>query len=393
MELLYDIQLTSAKAASTSSYLAEISKLFVASTRRLPRMSDLGALYPNSKRLQYAICEYTILVVGLCKEIVQFVKKNPFRQAASITFKQYNNSVFTEYQTDLEEQMQTIQDEASCSNNEIVSKIHDAQTQSIERRKKHSERKARERFLHLCSSYDYCIDLQQAKDKGTVTWVFEHEAYISWKTSGGLLWCSGILASGKTVLTASMIHELMGSIVDATVAYFFCRYDKAESLHAEAAIRSIARQILQTIPMDFEKASIDRNYSEVDQIVVLLQNLPKAPRKYYILVDGLDDCDEAEIQALLRFLTLLVKSNKSFNIFCSSRPEITLRVPKVLRINYLIKMSDSNTAIEDYISDTLQECVDSGRLLFHQPTLIAEIVETLLTKAGGMSVPYNQAEL
>ena len=69
----FDIKLASA----FSSYFDQLSTLFMRIGRTCPRYQDFGLLYPESKRLQSALCEYFVVIVHLCKRTVLFLKK-PF---------------------------------------------------------------------------------------------------------------------------------------------------------------------------------------------------------------------------------------------------------------------------------------------------------------------------
>ena len=66
--------------------------------------------------------------------------------------------------------------------------------------------------------------------------------YKQWRQEqqhSSTLWCTGILGSGKTVLAANVVEDVM-SVAAATVSYF-CKYDEAESLKTRTIIGSIAR--------------------------------------------------------------------------------------------------------------------------------------------------------
>ena len=393
------IVLTEMKAASINQHLASISELFMAAGRKCPLNTDFGAIYSDSKRLQSALCEYTILIIGLCKEVVRFLKKSAIEQSALVMVKLHTVSVFAEYQKKLEDQMQMIRDEVLCASSvlqrdtavqisagsKLLGRLSDELAQHLEYQREIVRRKARLRFLDSCSRYDYQIPLKQARRRGSVRWFLSNEAYISWKQqTKTTLWCSGILGSGKSVLTANVIHDLLLSQGHASVAYFFCRHEDRESLQSETVIRSISRQIFQTISMDFEKLKLWHDMPEEDQLLVYMRTIPRSSTHYYIVIDGLDECEESDVQSLLSFLSHLMDSLPNAHIYCASRPELLFWASRKFQSNHLLNMTENNTEINDYITNTLIECLESGRLSLGNEAIIVNITESLLSKAEGM---------
>ena len=366
--------------------------------KHYPTNTDLGAIFHDSKALQSAICEYAILLIGLCKAVVYFLRKNPALQLATVAVRPFATSKFLDYRTKLEAQMQEIRDKAFMASvtlqrevsidvgllRTIASKVSDSQAQELEMKNQIRANRARALFLESVSVYDYQYDLRQAIGQGRASWAFAHNAYKSWVSVGGMLWCCGIVGSGKSVLSASIIHSIMASGPDVTTAYFFCRYDRSESLRAETAIRCLAKQILQTKKMDFENVALNLDFSVTDQILDFLGVFLKDFDSHYILVDGLDDYADQETRSLLSFLARLVKMNKALKVFCSSRPEIKLWAINYLSIDHVIHMSECGEALSDYINDALLERLEDNRLSLGDERLIVDISDTLIAKAQGM---------
>ena len=273
-------------------------------------------------------------------------------------------------------------DETS-STRKILSKVSDSQARELRNKDLTRQRKRRARFLDSCSTYDYQCDLRQFKGRGHATWFSTNAAYQAWIASKGTLWCSGILGSGKSVLMANIIHELVISHSEAAVAYFFCRYDRLESLSAETVICSLARQIFQANSYN-PAEEVTKDHDKVEQITALLERLPSTTKNCIIIVDGLDECDNAVIRAILNFVSRIRKTFRNLRFCCSSRTEVTAWASRLINTDHLLQMSDSDTAINDYISDALLDCLDTGRLSVGREDLIITIHDTLLEKAQGM---------
>jgi hypothetical protein len=112
--------------------------------------------------------------------------------------------------------------------------------------KKWKREKIEQRFLKVCSTYDYQTAWKQRRKQGNVEWFLKEQGYTDWTTQtvSSVLHCVGTLGSGKSVLTANIVDELVSRDPALLVVYFFCRYDDLESLSPRVIIGSIARQII-----------------------------------------------------------------------------------------------------------------------------------------------------
>ena len=391
--------LTKFKASSINKYLSSISEIFMIAGRKCPLNADFGAIYSESKRLQVALCEYNILVVELCTEVVRFLKKPPIEQSALVMIKLYNDSIFAESQKKLEDQMQVIRDEVLCASSllqrdsaiqislgsKMLSKVSDEHAQQLIYRQDIHRRKARLRFLDSFSTYNYQLAFRQARTRGTVTWFLSNNAYNVWRQQNhSSLWCSGILGSGKSVLTANVIKSLLYHHGEASVVFFFCRHEDGESLRSETIIRCISRQIIQNLKLDFEDMHFRHDISEEDQLFTCMQNIADSSKEYFVVIDGLDECDDTETRSLLKFLSRLLRSSHNFRIYCASRPELLSWTSGQIQVDHVIDMGDDTTAISDYITSTLIESLETGRLSLGNEAIIIDITESLLSKAEGM---------
>lgn len=113
-------------------------------------------------------------------------------------------------------------------------------------------------------------------------------------------WCTGILGSGKTVLSANVVEDLKIT-TPAAVAYFSYRHDEIESLQTRTIIGSIARQIFDHGKSEVDAiAEIRPGVINTDQILGYLQDLlSSSSHRHFIIIDGLDECEEKETRLLL----------------------------------------------------------------------------------------------
>ena len=140
------------------------------------------------------------------------------------------------------------------------------------------ERKTKARkqcLLDKLSTYEYYSALKQLRKKryGTTSmWLKESIEYESWlnETQSFFSWLSGILGSGKSMLTAALVDELLCNQLskNGSVGFFFCQHDHRKSLEARTVLRSLVRQFLtvetmsETMQNQLERLSASPLYSD-----------------------------------------------------------------------------------------------------------------------------------
>ena len=233
--------------------------------RTCPRYEDFGLLYPTSARLQKALCEYFIEVVKLCRHTVLFTRKPFFSQLSSSILKPFQ-SEFGHFETDLGRLATTIREEVSLASKQaqsgeisensrfraLTAKISDKAAQELQEARRLKSRKAKSQLLDACSTYNHQTAWKQARKAGITSWIYDNDEYKQWRRepASSILWCTGILGSGKTVLSANVVENLILTAPAAIISYFFCQHDEEKSLKARAIIGSIARQLLSCTKLE-----------------------------------------------------------------------------------------------------------------------------------------------
>ena len=238
-------------ACGFSSYIDSVSSLYMSIGRTCSRYQDFGLLYPDSTGLQKAQCEYFTIVVELCKRTVLFTRRGAFSQLSWSVRKPFATE-FGHFEADLARLAGFVRDEISLASSrahanevqensrirKLTTMYSDKVGRELQQAKKRRSDKAKRLLLEACSTYNYEMAWKQNCKKGKSQWLFECEEYIQWKrmATSSILWCSGILGSGKTVLSANVVENLVLTEPTATVAYFFCEYDVPQSLLARTII-------------------------------------------------------------------------------------------------------------------------------------------------------------
>jgi ankyrin repeat protein len=389
--------LTSSQAiTSVSSYVEKVSNLFMDIGRSVPRCEALASLYPRCAQLRSSLTEYLIVVVKLCHQLLKFTQKSSFQQFTSAlrdselgTFK----SELSRCSKLLDERVTvlmavTIETEARKS-----SRFRDFSTKQAKQMIRQQEQATRTRILRFCSRYDHVTTWKQTRKIGNSVVFKQSFEYKEWRgrLESCTLLCKGTLGSGKSVLLANIVDDLhiFTQNKNTTIAYFFCRYDIPDSLKARTILGSLAKQLLSTVPdlaavtqADDENVSIE----DLDAVLnILHQAFPSKPRAYFVL-DGLDECDCSERQALAQSMQRL---QQEFNILlcisCRLEPnkEIEAIIGRFAAPHNSFVLND-NSDIQSYIETELSNRLECHDLVIRDPTLILDIQDSLLNGSQGM---------
>jgi hypothetical protein len=118
------------------------------------------------------------------------------------------------------------------------------------------------------------------------------------------------------------------------------------------------------------------------ELSTLLLPVASEHRKSFLVVDGLDECDQVE-----NFSRLLIdvgaSASTTIKIFITSRPEN--RLLKIFRhIPSITITSGSADDMKLYIESEVNNIIQSEKLLLGDPKLKDEIIDILISKADGM---------
>ncbi|KAH8893514.1 hypothetical protein GQ53DRAFT_780886 [Thozetella sp. PMI_491] len=416
------VRLTMVLIVNFASYYEAVAKLFMEFGHLCPRFAEYQALYPNSARLQKTLCDFHASLVRCCKHVIEAIQR-PWRKQL---FHALWESFEQEFKPDTEairrcsaevkeelalakaradhhnRQLQELErQKASNSRNKLSLFFNKTDKQldrlselQLEKEKQHA-RDQRQRLLDTLSTHDYLTPFKQSRRKrhgGTAQWIFQTPEYDSWinNTTSPLLWCSGKIGSGKTIVTASVVDRILTEKQnpEVCVAFFFPGSGQS-SKDAETVIRSIIRQLLtprdlpETIDTRLEKLTTSMDLEEhVAVLKMAIENLKMA----YIIVDGLDEFEKQERTRLLKTFSGLHTCGPAVRIFLAARESISAEIFIRFPANNHVSMSNELAAldIKSYIDDIIQERLEEEELTVGDPDLVAEIGHALLKGANGM---------
>ncbi|KAJ1335026.1 ankyrin repeat domain-containing protein 50 [Microdochium nivale] len=383
--------------------------------RLCPIISEYRPLYPESTKLRKSIASFYSSIIHCCKHIMEVMKPIGYMQAARRLATSFDQefkpdlddiqncrNVVKEYlhlaglQADQKHQhLQSIERQKAEHSRSIMSRFFSQTEHSLHKLGDQQSATRKQQILDSLSTHDFMRSFKQSTEKrygNTTQWVFETPQFRRWLDGESpVLWCSGKIGSGKTIIASSTIHHILttkGSL-GCPVSFFFAQSDDTHSLKAHAILRSILLQRLRGIKIS--RAVEDKIHTIVssstasDTLSLLIELMPEL-MKSYIVVDGLDECDTKDRKELLKTLSALISTNKNVRLFLSSRvsllDEVTRQFPDVERLTLDCEATNEDIAI--YISDFLDERLEEGDLKVGDPVLITCIKTALREGAQGM---------
>ncbi|KAJ5970321.1 uncharacterized protein N7479_000239 [Penicillium vulpinum] len=412
-------------ASNITSYFDKVTSMIMAIGRSCPTYQQFGHLYPGCAGLQRGLCDYYATIVQLCIKIIEISKRTAVTQVLSSIFNPFE-AEFKRFLDQLDEAVKDIQLQLS-----FASKKANADSQDLLKRESHSNSafrrytssfykdsrseyaKAQELRMDILkrqaaelrssvrdnlSSIDYDKPWKQASRQrvpSTAEWLQQEQSFLHWKDGWDteILWCSGTMGVGKTVLMSNAVVQLHASLGPRDIlSYYFCSADYAASLSARNIFGCLARQLLNAQIEIADNDSLRRLYKDsrdlnaAETIDFLLTNL-KGDNKYYIILDGLDECEGSEIQQIAQGIAKLCSTRaKGFKLLCAGRPGLEKQLFRVTQPNYAISVTEQKVEsdMEQYIATTLACCLDEGQLKLGDPNLIIRISNALHDGSKGM---------
>ncbi len=167
-------------------------------------------------------------------------------------------------------------------------------------------------------------------------------------------------------------------------SHFFCLHDDIQSLKAKTIIGSIARQFAEDIPAN-EFADLSREWSKGDIALTalasfLISKLSKSCR-YFIILDGLDECDEAEAEEVLKILFILQASVLQISVYCATRPALVNTLRSNFKPERIIDMEDREN--QEYLASDMNQFIQND-IKVRDQEILPMILQNLRDGAEGM---------
>jgi hypothetical protein len=123
----------------------------------------------------------------------------------------------------------------------------------------------------------------------------------------------------------------------------------------------------------------------IEELSRLLLSVTRLPATAYILIDGLDECEDTDRRQVLCFLTKLIKDNQcNVKIVISSRWEMDINKSSADYQRISLESSRTSSDIDLFIREAIDQNLEDGDIVVREPSMAEEIKKALVQKADGM---------
>lgn len=411
--------------SNITSYFGKVTSMIMEIGRSCPTYQQFGQLYPGSVGLQRELCDYYAVIIQLCTKIIEVSRRPLITQTLSSIFNPFESD-FKNYIEKLRQAASDIQQQISLAskkaNNEAKKLLEQESENHAVFRKLTSkfQRDSRKEFdeAHLwrirmmeretaklrsnirdnLSTINYVKPWKQAMRQrvpATAEWFHREAVFHEWQSdqNTAILWCPGKMGAGKTVLMSNVVAQLHAARnTGDAIAYYFCRSDDIASLSARNIFGSLARQILEPQIKHTEDENLQRLYEDSQdlntaEIVQFLLCRLQANKRYYLVIDGLDECETVEIRKVAQSVARLCDaSGTNLKFLFAGRPELENCLFGSRRPKFRIPLAESKVDLDmdRFIETTLRLYLEEEQLRLGDAMLIVEISEALREGSKGM---------
>ncbi|KAI1328541.1 hypothetical protein F5Y16DRAFT_150403 [Xylariaceae sp. FL0255] len=410
------VRLTMQIVLNYTSYYEAVCDLFMQFGHLCPLFAEYATLYQSSKSLQKALSEFQASIVRCCEHVVRAIQRPWHNQLLTAFYKSFDQ----EFRLDKEDIQRCsdkvqnaiglaqahieIQERAAASQSRkflsVFASRADANAAELRElvllREKRAATRRKQRLLDsFCSHRPEKLlkQNQRKRFRNTASWIFQSSEFREWIDSNGspLLWCSGKIGSGKSVLAASVVDYLLVTKgpPDHSMSYFFIDFGDRNTLKIETFLRSIIRQRLpQATKISDETESELRNLQEDDDLpsmTAFIGKLMDPSETAFLIIDGLDEYEDPSRAELLQELTNLLGSSANTKLFLSGRESLTQEIERFFKsFNQVSTKTGAQRDMADYVKGTIQKKLDLGELNVGDPELVSEVETALIEGSDGM---------
>lgn len=412
-------------ASNVASYFDKVTNMIMDIGRICPTIQQFGQLYHGHVGLQRALCAYYAIIIELCSKVIEVSRRGSVLQTVSSIWNPFE-SEFKPFLERLTSSITQITWQVSLASQqaaqeakmllEYESKENSSfRSSTLDRLKRsaHQQEEARQWRINQTKRENALLKIKirenlspvdhmkswklfvKQRVQSTAEWLVHEDAFIAWKSSAetSILWVCGTLGTGKTILMSSVVSFLHSSRHgNDVVAHIFCQAGTELSLLARNIVGSICRQLLDLLIEESSHQELLSIQSEsemmdtIETVKFLISRLVMG-RTYYIVLDGLDECEPAQVLELARSLELITQGKVgTLKIICATRPDLEKDLFKRARPRYRVTIDKEKLVLDmdRYVAATLEDCLEKGLLEIEDPVIVPTIVDTLRDGSQGM---------
>lgn len=251
-------------------------------------------------------------------------------------------------------------------------------------------------LLNTIDIEDYESKLE-TRVEGTLEWVLRKPQYSDWTSNPDvrLLWVTGYVGCGKTVLASFISRYLNELHTRALICRFFCDEKVEEYRNPQALLRSLIFQIVNKRRRlwRFVKKASDAGgfhiFSQFDALWNLFVQVARSEKKYSItiIIDGIDEFDQGDQYKLVTRISELLSLGDSTSVkfFITSRPnaegaiDIQICAPQLVQLSLEDSKEEIDSDIRSVIHHRLERMMKRGAC---KPLVRESLEKMLVAKAN-----------
>lgn len=250
------------------------------------------------------------------------------------------------------------------------------------------------RILDWLSPDDYGAqhnDVQLNRSQGTGQWLLDSTEYQRWVCGERqTLFCPGIPGAGKTVITSTVIDDLMrryGANTEVPVAFIYCNFRRTSSQGLNKLLCNLLRQLcscLLRMPDCVRELFRDHQKNGTRplkiELGIALRQIIKSSNQTCIVVDALDECQSSDgHQSSLPEAIFGLQHEENLNFFATSRhiPEIEAK----FRGKPCLEIAATSDDLTTYLQENMARLPEFVR---KSESLQSEIRDHVIQAAQGM---------
>ena len=235
----------------------------------------------------------------------------------------------------------------------------------------------------------------KVRNPRTGSWFIESSTYADWKaTRGSFLWLHGIPGCGKTILSSTILENVLEQYSEksnSAVLFFYFEFNAPEKQRHEKMIRSLICQlskqsknpVLQNL---YSSCSNGGRQPPGEYLLNTLHQMMTSVGSTYIILDALDECEDRH-ELFTNLEQIVSWEDVNLHVLVTSRRETdideALTPLSSSRNRMRIQSTLVNADIRTYVHDRLQ--VDRKLKRWQKDlNMQREIEDTLMEKADGM---------
>ncbi|KAJ6586258.1 hypothetical protein DFH09DRAFT_1028501 [Mycena vulgaris] len=182
------------------------------------------------------------------------------------------------------------------------------------------------------------VETLELRHEGTGDWLLEGDEFIQWQDNPGLLWIRGPSGSGKSVLSSTIISELVddqrglkdlaNACPPPAIAFFYFDFKEKQGQAIDRALRRIILQLsaqspnpYKTLKEQYKSKSSGQTLPTYRELQNILEKLLLELSRTYIILDALDECEERDQRRLVDFVSALRKWTQTpVHLLLTSQP-------------------------------------------------------------------------